>query len=78
MAKTTKTKTTQLARLISYLNKNPGSTSVTVAQARTKFGITNPRARICELRANGYPIVTEMRRGKDGVSRGHYSLSSKA
>jgi hypothetical protein len=78
--KTTKTKTakttaTQHQRLLSYLAKKPGTTSVTVNEARTRFGITNPRARICELRANGHSIETTMRMGKDGVRRGHYTLS---
>lgn len=77
MTKKTKTKSTQNAKILSYLNKNPGSTTLTVEQARNRFGIANPRARFFELREDGHPIVTEMRRGKDGVSRGYYMLNGE-
>lgn len=65
------TKTNAKTRLLSYLT-NRGS--VTVAQARSRFGIANPRARISELREDGYKIQTTMRRGKDGVARAVYTL----
>jgi len=65
------TKTNAKTRLLAYLS-NRGS--VTVAQARSRFKIANPRARIAELRDDGHAISTEMRRGKDGVARAVYRL----
>lgn len=59
------------SRLLSYLRS--GNT-LTVAQARSRFKIANPRARISDLRADGANIVTEMREGRDGVERAVYSL----
>jgi hypothetical protein len=69
----TKTTTTAKSRLLGYLRRNANAT-LTVAQARSRFGISNPRARISELRDDGHKIVTTMRRGKDGVARAVYSL----
>lgn len=71
------TKVTQNAktRLLAYLSKVPGSVTLTVAQARSRFKIANPRARISDLRADGHKIVTEMRTGRDGVERAVYSLA---
>ena len=71
------TKTSQATRMLSYLSKNPGATTLTVAQAQSRFGISNPRARIAELREDGYNIVTNMRRGKDGVARAVYTLAQR-
>lgn len=61
-------------RLLSYLSN--GNT-LTVAQARSRFKIANPRARISDLRAEGVRIVTEMREGRDGVERAVYSLATR-
>lgn len=61
-------------RLLSYLSN--GNT-LTVAQARSRFKIANPRARISDLRADGVKIVTEMREGRDGVERAVYSLATR-
>lgn len=72
MTKTTTAKT----RLLSYLSST--GTTLTVAQARSRFGISNPTARIAELREDGYQIVTNMRRGRDGIARAVYSLPKKA
>lgn len=66
-------KATAKTRLLTYL-KSTGS-SLTVAQARSRFGIVNPTARIAELRKNGHRIVTEMKRGRDGVARAVYTLN---
>lgn len=65
------TKTNAKTRLLAYLSN--GNT-LTVAQARSRFKIANPRARISDLRAEGANIVTEMREGRDGVERAVYSL----
>lgn len=60
-------------RLLSYLSKDSGNT-LTVAQARSRFKIACPTARISELRKEGHNIVTTMRKGRDGVERAVYSL----
>jgi len=73
----TKTVTNAKTRLLSYLSKVPGKTTLTVAEARSRFKIANPRARISELRADGVAITTEMREGRDGVERAVYSLSPR-
>ena len=66
-------KTNAKARLLTYLSNG---NSISVAQARSRFKIANPRARIAELRADGVKIVTEMREGRDGVERAVYSLAT--
>lgn len=72
------TKTSQANAMLTYLSRKPGTNTLTVAQAKSRFGISNPTARIAELRESGHKIVTTMRRGKDGVSRAVYALASKA
>jgi hypothetical protein len=59
-------------RLLSYLKNGK---TLTVAQARSRFKIANPTARISDLRADGANIVTEMREGRDGIERAVYSLA---
>lgn len=71
-----KAKTTAKQRLLTYLSKEPGKTTLSVAEARSRFKIANPRARISELRADGVNIRTEMREGRDGVERAVYRLAS--
>ena len=72
---TTTTTTNAKTRLLSYLSKDAGTTTLTVAQARSRFKIANPRARISDLRADGHNIVTTMREGRDGIERAVYSLA---
>lgn len=62
-------------RLLNYLSKDVGTTTLTVAQARSRFKIANPTARIAELRKEGHNILTEMREGRDGVERAVYRLA---
>ena len=73
----TRTTLNAKTRLLNYLSKEPGVTTLTVAEARSRFRIANPRARISDLRADGYRIQTEMREGRDGIERGVYSLRSR-
>jgi len=68
----TKTSTNAKTRLLTYLSKN--DTTLSVAQARSRFKIANPTARIADLRKDGYNIVTEMRAGRDGIDRAVYKL----
>lgn len=74
MAKTTLNAST---RLLTYLNKDAGKTTLTVAQARARFKIANPTARISELRQLGVKINTTMRPGRDGVDRAVYNLARR-
>lgn len=71
----TKNTTNAKTRLLTYLSKDAGTTTLTVAQARSRFKIANPTARISDLRADGHNIVTTMREGRDGVERAIYSLA---
>jgi len=68
----TNTSANAKTRLLTYLSKP--DTTLTVAQARARFKIANPTARISDLRKDGYNIVTEMREGRDGVERAVYKL----
>jgi hypothetical protein len=70
-------KTNAKTRLLTYLSKDPGKTKLTVAEARSRFKIANPTARIADLRADGHNIVTEMREGRDGVERAVYTLATR-
>lgn len=74
MAKTTSNANT---RLLTYLNKDAGKTTLSVAQARSRFKIANPTARIAELRQQGVKINTTMRTGRDGVERAVYNLARR-
>jgi hypothetical protein len=71
----TKTTANAKTRLLTYLSKDAGNTTLTVAQARSRFKIANPTARIADLRADGHNIVTTMREGRDGIERAVYSLA---
>ena len=51
-------------KILTYLSKNEGYNTLTVAQARARFGIQNVSARIDELRQEGHCIYTNT------VSRG--------
>ena len=51
-------------KILNYLSKNEGYNTLTVAQARARFGIQNVSARIDELRQEGHCIYTNT------VSRG--------
>ena len=70
-----KNTTNAKTRLLTYLSKEAGNTTLTVAQARSRFKIANPTARIADLRADGHNIVTTMREGRDGIERAVYSLA---
>ena len=71
---TQKTKANATTRLLTYLSKDVGNTTLTVAQARARFKIANPTARIADLRRSGVNVRTVMKEGRDGVERAVYSL----
>jgi hypothetical protein len=55
---------TQKAKLLAALERNVGKTAFTVAQASSRYGIVNVRARIDELRNDGYDIIGELKTSK--------------
>jgi hypothetical protein len=58
---------TQNAKVLRYLTKGQ---SLTAKQARSRFGVQNLRARICELREEGHKIVTSPVTFRDTGARG--------
>lgn len=66
------TATTQSEKILKYLE---GGRTLTSKQARSRFGIQCLRARISELRSEGYNIVTEEVTYRDTGANGvKYSL----
>jgi len=62
------------SKIINYLSKSRGENTLTVAQARARFGITNVAARIEELRAEGHCIYTSKKVLSDGRRVSYYKL----
>lgn len=60
-------------KIIKALTKKDGAT-LSVAQAKSRFGIVNVRARVSELRKDGYNIVSNTKQNKDGTKSYFYSL----
>ena len=54
---------TQCARILAFLRANPGATTMELQLALRPF-VSNPRARISDLRARGHTV--ECRRRVDG------------
>lgn len=57
------------------LNALTKSGKLTVAQAKSRFGIKNVWARVAELRDDGHDIQTSFTTKKDGTKSYFYSLS---
>ncbi len=62
-------------RLLNYFF-NPVYNTLTVAQARARFGIENVSARINELRDDGFVIYTNSKTLEDGRKIKFYRLGS--
>lgn len=60
-------KSNQRMRIIEYIKKYG---SITSRDAQFKLGISDPRKRISELRANGYLIVDKWEKGKNRYGEG--------
>jgi len=60
-------------KLVNYF-LNPVYNTLTVAQARARFGITNVTARISELRKEGHTIYTNSKTLEDGRKITFYRL----
>jgi biotin operon repressor len=63
-------------RMLSVLTQNSGYNTFSVAQARSRFGITNVAARIAELRQEGYAIYTNMKTRGNGSKVAVYRLGT--
>jgi len=61
-------------KILAYLSKDSGYNTLTVAQIRARFGITNVSARIEELRSEGYCIYTNKKTLEDGRRITYYKL----
>lgn len=63
-------------RMLNTLTQAGGYNTFSVAQARSRFGITNVAARIAELRQEGYAIYTNLKTRGDGSKVAVYRLGT--
>lgn len=68
------TKLNVKTKILNYLSKTEGYNTLTVAQARARFGIQNVSARIDELRQEGNVIYTNTKTRGDGSKVASYRL----
>ena len=61
-------------KILNYLSKDSGYNTLTAAQIRARFGITNVGARIEELRSEGHCIYTNKKTLEDGRKITYYKL----
>jgi len=54
-----KNKTNATTRMLNYLRSGY---DITTEQARSRFGITNVAARVYDLREEGFPVYTNMKK----------------
>jgi len=63
-------------KILNYLSKTDGYNTLSTAQARARFGITNVSARIDELRQEGNCIYTNTKTRSDGSKVSVYRLGT--
>jgi predicted ArsR family transcriptional regulator len=63
-------------KILNFLSKDGGYNTLTVAQARARFGISNVSARIDELRKEGHAIYTNTKTLEDGRKVTFYRLGT--
>lgn len=63
-------------RILNFLSKNEGYNTLSVAQARARFGIQNVAARIDELRQEGHCIYTNTKTRGDGSKVSVYRIGT--
>lgn len=63
-------------KILNYLSKTDGYNTLTTAQARARFGITNVSARIDELRQEGHVIYTNTVKRGDGSKVKSYRIGT--
>ncbi len=61
-------------KILKYLSKDGPYNTLTVAQAQSRFGISNVGARIEELRAEGHCIYTNKKKLSNGKTITYYRL----
>lgn len=61
-------------KILNFLSKSEGYNTLTVAQARARFGIQNVSARVDELRQEGHCIYTNTVRRGDGTKVRAYRI----
>lgn len=61
------TKLSAKEKILNYLSKSEGYNTLSVAQARARFGIQNVSARVEELRKEGHVIYTNTKTRGDGT-----------
>lgn len=64
------------AKILNYLTKTEGYNTLSVAQARARFGIQNVAARIDELRKDGNVIYTNTKTRGDGSKVSVYRMGT--
>ena len=61
-------------KILNYLSKTEGYNTLSVAQARARFGIQNVSARVDELRQEGHVIYTNTKSRGDGSKVAVYRM----
>jgi hypothetical protein len=68
------TKLSAKQKMLNFLSKSEGYNTLSVAQARARFGIQNVAARIDELRQEGNVIYTNTKTRGDGSKVAVYRM----
>jgi predicted transcriptional regulator len=68
------TKLSAKEKILNYLSKTDGYNTLSVAQARARFGIQNVSARVEELRKEGHVIYTNTKSRGDGSKVSVYRM----
>jgi predicted transcriptional regulator len=68
------TKLSAKEKILNYLSKTEGYNTLSVAQARARFGIQNVSARVEELRKEGHVIYTNTKSRGDGSKVAVYRM----
>jgi hypothetical protein len=68
------TKISAKEKILNYLSKTEGYNTLSVAQARARFGIQNVAARVEELRKEGHVIYTNTKTRGDGSKVSVYRM----
>ena len=63
-------------RILNYLSKKEGYNTLSVAQARARFGVQNVSARIDELRQEGHCIYTNTKVRGNGSKVSVYRIGA--
>lgn len=70
------TKLSAKEKILKFLSKSEGYNTLSTAQARARFGITNVSARIDELRQEGHVIYTNTKARADGSKVSVYRMGT--